>query len=132
MKAAPLTRRRVLTIAAAATTSIVGGRKTMAESKPETIAYVSNAGDPSIALLAMDRATGALEPIGTVTIPDVKPSPTSMPLALSPDRRFLHAALRSEPFTVASFAIDAASGALRHLGNAPLDASMAYTTIDHN
>jgi 6-phosphogluconolactonase len=53
-----------------------------------------------------------------------------MPLALSPDRRFLHAALRSEPFAVASFAIDPANGRLKHLGNAPLDASMAYTTID--
>ena len=88
----------------------------MAENKPETIAYVSNAGDPSISMLSMDRATGALELLNTVTIPDVKPSPTSMPLAVSADRRFLHAALRSEPFTIASFAIDGATGALRHLG----------------
>jgi 6-phosphogluconolactonase len=131
MSASPLTRRRRLTGAAAVATSIAGGRNTMAENKPETIAYVSNAGDPSISLLAIDRATGALELIETVTIPDVKASPTSMPLALSADRRFLHAALRSEPFTVASFAIDSANGALRHLGNAPLDASMAYTTVDH-
>jgi len=65
-----------------------------------------------------------------VAIPGVAAGPTSMPLALSPDRRFLHAALRSEPFTAASFAIDPASGRLSHLGNAPLDASMAYTTVD--
>src|SRR5260370_1100927 len=55
-----------------------------------------------------------------------------MPMALSPDRGFLHVALRSEPFTVASFTIDKASGRLKHLGNAPLDASMAYTTVDRS
>jgi 6-phosphogluconolactonase len=38
--------------------------------------------------------------------------------------------LRSEPFTSASFAIDLESGRLRHLGNTPLDASMAYIVTD--
>ncbi|MGC2413412.1 MAG: lactonase family protein, partial [Stellaceae bacterium] len=97
---------------------------------PDTIVYVSNAGDPSVAILAMNRATGALDAIDIVAIPGVEPSPTSMPMALSPDRRFLHAALRSEPFTAASFAIDPVSGRLTHLGNTPLDASMAYTAVD--
>ena len=79
----------------------------------------------------MNRASGDLDLIEKVAIPGAeKPSPTSMPLALSPDRRFLYAALRSEPFTAASFAIDPASGRLNHLGNAPLDASMAYTMTD--
>jgi 6-phosphogluconolactonase len=98
---------------------------------PETVVYVSNAGDPSIYALAMNRATGDLDLIDKTAIPGAdKPSPTSMPLALSPDRRFLYAALRSEPYTAASFAIDPASGKLRHLGDAPLDASMAYATVD--
>ncbi len=102
----------------------------MAQGSPETIVYVSNAGDPSVSILAMDRTTGDLRLIDKTIVPDVMPGPTSMPLALSPDRRFLFAALRGEPFAVASFAIDRASGRLRHLGNAPLDASMAYATID--
>jgi 6-phosphogluconolactonase len=103
----------------------------MAQGTPETIVYVSNAGDPGIHVLSMNRASGDLDLVETVPIPGAdKPSPSSMPMAVSPDRRFLHAALRSEPFTVASFAIDPASGRLKHLGNAPLDASMAYTTID--
>ena len=101
----------------------------MAASSPATVAYVSNAGGPEIRVLAMDRESGDLAPIETVPVPG-KPSPTSAPMALSPDRRFLHIALRSEPFTVASFAIDPASGRLSHLGNAPLDASMAYTIVD--
>ena len=103
----------------------------MAQASPDTVVYVSNAGDPSIGLLSMNRTNGDLDLIEKVAIPGAeKPSPTSMPLALSPNRRFLYAALRSEPFIVASFAIDPASGRLNHLGNAPLDASMAYTTTD--
>ena len=78
-------------------------------------------------MLAFDRAKGDVELIEKIDIPGAeKPSPTSMPLALSPDRRFLYAALRSEPFTVVGFAIDPASGRLTHLHSAPLEASMAY------
>jgi 6-phosphogluconolactonase len=107
------------------------GGKAMAQTTPETVVYVSNAGDPSVYVLAMNRATGDLDVIDKVAIPGTdKPSPTSMPMALSPDRRFLYAALRSEPFTAASFAIDKATGKLSHLGNSPLDAPMAYTTVD--
>ncbi len=130
-----LTRRRALATGAAATVGaiaqpIIGVRRAMAEGKPDTVVYVSNAGDPSIYVMTMNRASGDLEVIDKVAIPDVKPSPTSSPMALSPDRKFLHVALRSEPFTAASFAIDRMSGKLKHLGNAPLDASMAYTTVD--
>ena len=103
----------------------------MAQGTPETIVYVSNAGGPDIHVMVMNRANGDLALLETMPVPGTdKPAPTSMPMVLSPDRRFLHVALRSEPFTAASFAIDRASGRLRHLGNAPLDASMAYTTVD--
>jgi len=103
----------------------------MAEGTPETVVYVSNAGGPEIHVMTMNRASGDLDLIERMAIPETdQPAPTSMPMALSPDRRFLYAALRSEPFTAASFAIDPASGRLRHLGNAPLDDSMAYMTVD--
>ncbi len=131
-----LTRRRLFGLAGAAASGmtaqpIIGVRRAMAQATPETIVYVSNAGGPEIHVLSMNRASGDVDLIEKVAIPGAdKPSPSSMPLAVSPDRRFLHAALRSEPFTVASFAIDPASGKLKHLGNAPLDSSMAYTTLD--
>jgi 6-phosphogluconolactonase len=103
----------------------------MAQEKPETIVYVSNAGDPSVSVLSLDRAKGDVELIDKVEIPGTaEPSPTSMPLALSPDRRFLYAALRSEPFTVVGFAIDPASGKLTPTYIGPLDASMAYIAVD--
>ncbi len=55
-----------------------------------------------------------------------------MPMAVSPNHRFLYAGLRSQPFTVASFAIDSATGGLTHLGNAPLADSMAYIVTDRS
>ncbi len=138
MTGARPSRRRLLGLAAAGAAaagmmsrSTSGVCKAMAQTTPETVVYVSNAGDPSVQVLAMNRTTGDLTLIERVAIPGTdKPSPTSMPMALSPDRRFLHVALRSEPFTVVSFAIDQASGHLSHLGNAPLDASMAYIVTD--
>ena len=98
-----------------------------------TIVYVSNAGDKEIGVFVMDRASGALAAIERVPVPGTdKPSPTSVPLAVSPDHRFLYAALRSEPYPVSSFAIDQASGRLTHLGYAPLADSMAYIVTDRS
>src|SRR5262249_30272727 len=110
---------------------LAGVRNAMAQNTPETVVYVSNAGSREVWALAMNRQTGTLDLLEQTPIPGSdKPSPTSMPMALSPDRQFLYVALRSEPFTVASFAIDKKTGKLSHRGNAPLDASMAYTAID--
>jgi 6-phosphogluconolactonase len=136
MRVGQVSRRRLLEIGIGGAAGLTVARpaigaRAMAQTAPETVVYVSNAGDPSVHVLAMNRASGELDLIDKVAIPGTdKPSPTSMPLALSPDRRFLYAALRSEPFTVASFAIDKATGKLSHLGNGPLEASMAYTTVD--
>jgi 6-phosphogluconolactonase len=54
-----------------------------------------------------------------------------MPMAVSPDRRFLYAALRSEPYSIANFAIDAESGLLTFLGYAPAGESPVYICTDH-
>lgn len=100
---------------------------------PNTVAYVSSAGSKEIFVFAMDRDSGELTPIERVAVPGTdKPSPTSIPMAVSPDRRFLYAVLRSEPYPVSSFAIDPASGRLAHLGTAPLADSMAYLTTDRS
>jgi 6-phosphogluconolactonase len=100
---------------------------------PQTVVYVSNAGSKEIFVFAMDRDTGDLTEIERVPVPGTeKPSPTSIPMAVSPDRRFLYAALRSEPFPVSSFAIDQENGRLAELGTAPLADSMAYITTDRS
>jgi 6-phosphogluconolactonase len=53
-----------------------------------------------------------------------------MPMAVSPDRRFLYAASRSKPYTVHVYSIDSGSGALRPLSRAPLAESFPYISLD--
>src|SRR5205814_4221985 len=113
------------------------GRKAMAQGTPqrtsETVVYVSNSGSKEVFVLAMNRATGALELIEKTPVPGTdKPSPASLPMAASPDKRFLYAQLRSEPYPVSSFAIDHATGKLKHLGMTPLVDQMAYLSVDRS
>jgi 6-phosphogluconolactonase len=90
-----------------------------------TAVYVSNADSQEISVFALDLVTGALEPVEVA-----KAGGAVMPLAVSPDRRTLFAALRTEPFRVASFAIDPASGRLSALSAVPIAASMPSIATD--
>lgn len=90
-----------------------------------TWVYVSNADSQEISVLELDRGQGTLKPVESVNV-----GGTVMPMAVSPDKRFLYAALRSQPFRVVSFAIDGASGRLKKLGEAPLADSMANIDTD--
>jgi 6-phosphogluconolactonase len=87
--------------------------------------YVSNADTRNISVLKLDREKGTVKEMQSLEV-----GGTVMPLALSPDKKFLYAALRSEPFSVASFAIDPQTGALKRLGTAPLPDSMANIMTD--
>jgi 6-phosphogluconolactonase len=103
----------------------------MAQGTPATVVYVSNAGSKEIFVLAMNRASGALELIEKTPVPGTdKPSPASLPMATSPDKRFLYAQLRSEPYPVSTFAIDRTNGRLKHLAATPLVDQMAYIITD--
>jgi 6-phosphogluconolactonase len=92
-----------------------------------TVVFVANADSQEISVLSLDRATGALTAVETVPV-----GGTVMPMALSPDKRVLYAALRSQPFRVVSFAIDAATGKLSKLGEAALADSMANIDTDRS
>lgn len=87
--------------------------------------YVANADSRDITVLKLDRAKGSLQQVQTVAT-----GGTVMPMALSPDKRFLYAALRSEPFSVATFSIDARTGELTRTGTAPVPDSMANIVTD--
>ena len=89
-----------------------------------THVYVSNAEDGDISTFTM-LDTGALRPG-----PRIKAGPAVMPMAVSPDRRFLYAASRAQPFTVHVYAIDRDSGALNPVATSPLAASFPYITLD--
>src|ERR1700731_4485023 len=111
--------------------TLIGGRKAMAQGTPETVVYVSNAGSKEVFVLVMSRETGALDLIEKVPVPGTdKPSPASLPMATSPDKHFLYAQLRSEPYPVSTFAMDRTTGRLKHLGATPLVDQMAYINID--
>ncbi|WP_163266582.1 lactonase family protein [Chelativorans alearense] len=88
-------------------------------------AYVSCAGSREIRVLRLDPESGKLAPVQELAV-----SGRVMPMAVSPDRRFLFAALRSEPYCVASFGIDQRTGELTHLGMAPLPLSALFLSVD--
>jgi 6-phosphogluconolactonase len=131
-----LTRRQTLALGLGGIvlpSPFVAGGRAMAQGMPETVVYVSNAASKEIYVLAMNRDSGELTLIDKVPVPGTdKPSPASMPMAVSPDHRLLYTALRSDNFPASSFAIDRATGRLSHLGTTPLQDSMAYIVTDRS
>src|SRR5436309_11120991 len=91
-----------------------------------TFVYVSNADSKDIRVFELD-SDGGMTPVQEVAL-DVPGQ--VMPMTTSPDRRFLYAAQRSEPYSVATLAIDGLSGELTLLGLAPLLNSTPYICTD--
>ena len=89
-----------------------------------TFVYVSNADDGDI-------GTYTLQPDGALTPGErVKAEKLVMPMAVSPDKRFLIAAVRSKPYRAHGFRIDPKSGALEPVGAGPLAESFPYISLD--
>jgi 6-phosphogluconolactonase len=107
-------------ITAAALASIVGGTPALAA----TFVYVSNAEDGDIGTYRM-LDSGELQPGARA-----KAASVVMPMAVSPDRRFLYASSRSKPYSVHVYSIDPATGALAQLATSPLSESFPYISLD--
>jgi 6-phosphogluconolactonase len=90
-----------------------------------TFVYVSNAEDGDIGTYRMNPATGELQPGARV-----KADKLVMPMAVSPDRRFLYAAVRTKPYSVMAYSIDRGTGALQPLSTSPLAESFPYISLD--
>ena len=90
-----------------------------------TFVYVSNAEDGDIGTYRMNPATGELQPGARV-----KAAGLVMPMAVSPDRRFLHAAVRTKPYAVMTYSIDRGTGALQWLSTSPTAESFPYISLD--
>lgn len=94
--------------------------------------YVTTAGDRRIHLMRLDPATGKVSPIESVEVPGPDTTrPISLPLALSPDRHHLYAAIRVPPYPASAFAIDQTSGRLQLIGSANLTDGMCHLSIDN-
>lgn len=89
-----------------------------------TFVYVSNADDGDISTYRM-QDNGDLQPGARA-----KAAGMVMPMALSPDRRFLYAASRAKPYAVYVYSINSATGALTQLSTAPLPDSYPYISLD--
>jgi 3-carboxymuconate cyclase len=87
--------------------------------------YVSNADDGDISSFRMNPVTGTLWP-GI----RVKAAKLVMPMAVSPDKRFLYAATRSKPYSVMTYAIEPHSGGLTLVSTSPLAESFPYISLD--
>jgi 6-phosphogluconolactonase len=107
---------------AAASLSLVAG----APAAASTYVYVSSAEDGDIGMYAL-RADGSLQPGQRF-----KAGQLVMPMAVSPDKRFLVAAVRSKPFSAYAYSIDRASGALKLVGIGPLAESFPYISFDRS
>jgi 6-phosphogluconolactonase len=89
-----------------------------------TFVYVSNAEDGEIGMYTL-HSDGSLHPG-----PRYKAGKPVMPMTISPDKRFLIAAVRSKPFSAYTYSIDSGTGALKHVGTGPLAESFPYIAFD--
>jgi 6-phosphogluconolactonase len=100
--------------------SMIGGSPAAAG----TFVYVSNAEDGNISAYTLPP-DGALTP--GARVPAAK---LIMPMAVSPDRRFLYAGVRSKPYSVHVYSINPSTGALAPLAVSPLAESFPYISLD--
>jgi 6-phosphogluconolactonase len=107
-------------IAVVAVTALIGHVPALAG----TFVYVSNAEDGDIGVYSV-QADGSLK-AGERT----KAANIVMPMAVSPNKRFLYAAARSKPYTVFVYAIDRNTGALKPVSTSPLAESFPYISLD--
>src|SRR6266478_2221699 len=91
-----------------------------------TFVYVSNAEDGDIGMYTL-QADGSLQPGQRF-----KATKLVMPMAVSPDKRYLIAAVRSKPFQAYSYSIDKSSGALNLVGTGMLAESYPYIAFDRS
>lgn len=89
-----------------------------------TYVYVSNGGDGSISTYTM-ACDGTLKPGARVVA-----GALVSPMSVSPDKRFLFAAVRTKPFTALTYAIERKTGALTQIARGPLAESVPYICVD--
>lgn len=92
--------------------------------KSPFVVYISASGDNAIGRYRLDRETGALAHLDDTALPGAPGS-----LALSADKQFLYAAVRSVE-SVATLRVNPADGALKLLGTTKVAGNPVYLTPD--
>jgi 6-phosphogluconolactonase len=110
--------------------AVVSGALMASAARAATFVYVGNAESNEIYVLHLDRQNGDLTLVEKAAIPGIEKAGISTPMAVSPDRRLLYVGTRGEPKVAAGFAIDPATGKLKHVASGPLADSMAYIATD--
>jgi 6-phosphogluconolactonase len=98
-----------------------------APARAATFVYVSNNEDGNIGMYTL-QPDGSLQPGARVAAA----GKVVMPMTVSPDKRFLVAAVRSKPFVAHTYSIDRATGALKSVGTGPLAESFPYIFFDRS
>ena len=93
----------------------------------QLFAYVASSADGMISQYRLDLDSGGLSLIATTAAGE-----QVSPMALSPDRSTLFAALRGQSMKSVTFSVDPSSGQLTRLGEAALPANMAYLATDRS
>src|SRR5881396_2527605 len=91
-----------------------------------TFVYISNSEDGDIGMYTLN-SDGSLQPGQRF-----KAEKIVMPMTVSPDNRFLIAAVRSKPFSAYTYSIDSGTGALKLVGTGPLAESFPYISLDRS
>jgi 6-phosphogluconolactonase len=89
-----------------------------------TFVYVANAESRELLVFRLSPANGELTLIEHVI------GGKFTTIAVSPDRRWLFAGLRDEPYGIASLAIDSNTGKLRHVGETRFPGPLAFLSVD--
>ena len=97
-----------------------------AQAMAVTFVYVSNADEGDIGLYLM-QADGSLKPG-----PRFSAGKLVMPMAVSRDKRWLVAAVRTKPYLAYTYSIHRQSGALQLVSTGPLAESFPYISFDRS
>ena len=112
------------TVLTAVLSTLLASPIVVTSSLAATFVYVSNAEDGDIGVYTLN-ADGSLK-----AGERVKAEKLVMPMTVTPDKRFLIAAVRQKPFQAMTFAIDPSSGALKPAGSGTLADSYPYISLD--
>src|SRR3984893_13713275 len=122
-------RTRVNLTSAFGIAALLGAGSFMSAASAATFVYVGNAESQDISILEL-KSNGDLTPVETTAVPGPAKPGSSLPMAVSPDKKRLYAGLRNEPYSVVAFSINAKTGKLKAIGPGPLADSMAYISTD--